>query len=102
VAKATSKTEQSFFTRVIDPIIGYLRDTRAELRKVTWPTREEARNLTLIVLGAVAVMSIVLGVADLLFGEIMGGVVTGNPVWIGVGVLVVVSGVAAVYFMGRE
>jgi preprotein translocase subunit SecE len=87
---------------VIDPVVRYLRDTRAELRKVTWPTRQEAWNLTLIVLGAVVVMSIILGLADFLFAEIMRGVVTGNLVWIGVGVLVVIAGVVAIYFIERE
>ena len=102
MAKVTSKTDQSVMTRVIDPVVNYLRDTRAELRKVTWPTRQEAWNLTLIVLGAVVVMSIILGLADFLFAEIMRGIVTSNLIWIGVGVLVVLVGVAAVYFMGRE
>lgn len=29
----------------------YLRETRGELRKITWPTREEAWRLTAVVLG---------------------------------------------------
>jgi preprotein translocase subunit SecE len=102
VTKATIRTEQSLLDRVIDPVVRYLRDTRAELRKVTWPTRQEAWNLTLIVLGAVVAMSIILGLADFLFAEIMRGVVTGNLVWIGVGVLVVIAGVVAIYFIERE
>ena len=102
MAKATSKTEQNFLTRVIDPIVRYLRDTRAELRKVTWPTREEAWNLTLIVLGVTVAMSIILGFADFVFGEIMRGVIVGAPVWIAVGVLVIVAGAAAIYFIERE
>lgn len=102
MAKATSKTEQSFLTRVIDPVGHYLRDTRAELRKVTWPTRQEAWNLTLIVLGAVIAMSIILGIADFIFAEIMRGIIISNLVWIGAGALVVIAGAAAVYFMGRE
>jgi preprotein translocase subunit SecE len=102
VAKATSKTEQNLLTRVTGPIAGYLRDTRAELRKVTWPTREEAWNLTLIVLGTVIVMSIILGFADFIFGKIMQGIVIGNVVWVVVGVLVVVAGGVAMYLIGRE
>ena len=43
-------------------IVRYLRETRGELRKVTWPTRDEAWRLTLIVLGVSAVMAIFLGV----------------------------------------
>jgi preprotein translocase subunit SecE len=42
--------------------VRYIRETRGELRKVTWPTREEAWRLTLIVLGVTAVMAIFLGV----------------------------------------
>lgn len=102
MAKVTSKIDQSVMTRVIDPVVHYLRDTRAELRKVTWPTRQEAWNLTLIVLGAVVAMSIILGLADFFFAEIMRGIITSNLVWIGAGVLVVLAGGAAVYFMGRE
>jgi preprotein translocase subunit SecE len=102
VAKATSKTEQNLLTRVIGPITGYLRDTRAELRKVTWPTREEAWNLTLIVLGTVIVMSLILGFADFIFAKIMQGIIIGNVVWVVVGVLVVVAGAVSMYLIGRE
>jgi preprotein translocase subunit SecE len=102
VAKATSKTEQSLSTRVIEPIARYLRDTRAELRKVTWPSREEAWNLTLIVLGATVGMSIILYASDLVFSRIMQGIITGNLLWIGIGLLVVIGGVVAIYFAERE
>ena len=44
----------------------YFRETRAELRKVVWPTRQEATNLTLIVVGTVVAMSIFFGAIDYL------------------------------------
>ncbi len=102
MAKVTSKTQQSFLNRLVEPIVGYLRETRAELRKVTWPSREEAWNLTLIVLAATAGMSLLLGAGDFLFSKIMQGLITGNWIWIGVGVLVVVGGAAAIYVVERE
>jgi preprotein translocase subunit SecE len=102
VAKATSKTQQSFLYRIVEPIARYLRETRAELRKVTWPSRQESWNLTLIVLGTTVAMSIILGVSDFLFSEIMKGIVTSNLVWIGVGAVVAIGGAAAVYVIGRE
>ena len=102
MAKATTKTEQNLLARVIEPIVRYLRDTRAELRKVTWPTREEAWKLTLIVLGTVVVMSIILGLADFIFGKIMQGIIIGNVVWVVVGVLVVIAGAVAMYLIGPE
>jgi len=102
VAKATSKTEQNFVTRMIEPILRYFRDTRAELRKVTWPTREEAWNLTLIVLGTVIVMAIILGTADFIFGKIMQGIIVGNVVWAVVGGVIVIATAVAMYLIGHE
>ncbi len=46
----------------MNPVARYIRETRGELRKVTWPTREEAWRLTLIVLGVTAAMAIFLGI----------------------------------------
>ncbi len=45
----------------------YIRETRAELRKVVWPTRQEAINLTVIVVGTLVVMSVFLGASDYVF-----------------------------------
>lgn len=40
------------------------RDVVAEIRKITWPTREETRNLTVVVIGISAVVGIALSVVD--------------------------------------
>lgn len=50
----------------------YFRETIGELRKVSWPTREEATNLTIIVLIVVAVMSVILGILDLVYSRFLG------------------------------
>ena len=42
----------------------YLRETRAELRKVVWPSRQEAINLTIIVVSTIVAMSIFFGAID--------------------------------------
>ena len=42
----------------------YLRETRGEMRKVTWPTNEEAWRLTGIVLAFTLVFSLFLGSLD--------------------------------------
>lgn len=52
-------------------LIRYLRESRAEMRKVTWPTREEAINLTSIVLIVTFLMSIFLWGLDVIFDSIM-------------------------------
>ncbi len=55
-----------------NPVTRYLREMIAELRKVSWPSRQEATQLTLIVLVVVTVMSIFLGTLDLIFARFMG------------------------------
>jgi preprotein translocase subunit SecE len=50
-----------------NPVIRYFQETAIELRKVTWPTREQILRLTLIVLGAIVVFSLFFGGFDLLF-----------------------------------
>ena len=40
----------------------YFKETRAEVRKVHWPTRKEARGLTIVVLAVTIAMTIFLGV----------------------------------------
>lgn len=42
----------------------YVEDSRAELRKVSWPTVKETRKHTIAVLIVVAVMAVVLGAVD--------------------------------------
>lgn len=42
----------------------YFEESRAEMKKVTWPTRAEVRVTTLAVLILVTVMSVFLGIID--------------------------------------
>ena len=53
----------------------YLRETRAELRKVVWPSRKEATRLSAIVVAVTAGMSAFLGAVDLLFARLIGLIV---------------------------
>jgi preprotein translocase subunit SecE len=46
-------------------------DVIAELRKVTWPSREEAFRLTGIVIAFTVVVAIILGVVDYGFSKLM-------------------------------
>lgn len=43
----------------------YVEESKAELRKVTWPNAAETRKATFAVLGFVAVMALLLGLIDL-------------------------------------
>jgi preprotein translocase subunit SecE len=56
-------------------IVRYFRETRAEVRKVVWPSRQEAIRLSLIVISVMVAMSAFLGVADYLFAQVIGLIV---------------------------
>lgn len=56
-------------------IFRYLKETRAELSKVSWPSRREALNLTLIVVAVTIVMAIVLGILDYAFSQLIAVIV---------------------------
>jgi len=47
----------------------YFGETIGELRKVTWPTRKEATNLTLIVIAVVVAMGMFLGALDFIYSR---------------------------------
>ncbi len=64
-----AKTEKSIERRQPNAIVRYFRETSGELKKVNWPTRREAINLTMIVLAVTFGMSIILGFLDLVFSR---------------------------------
>ncbi len=51
-------------------IVRYFKEVRAEIRKVVWPSRREAANLTAIVLAVTVTMSALLGVIDWIFTQL--------------------------------
>jgi preprotein translocase subunit SecE len=52
----------------VEDVRQWWRETRGELRKVTWPTTEQTRNLTLVVIAVCVVMGTFLGVIDFVLG----------------------------------
>lgn len=54
-----------------NPITRYLRETSAELKKVSWPTRPDALRLTALVLVVVFISSAVLGLLDYVFAQVV-------------------------------
>ena len=73
----SARAEMNFFQRILYKIQRFFQETIGELRKVSWPSRQEAIRLTEIVLIVIFVMSIILGGLDWiyakLFGVILGG-----------------------------
>jgi len=50
----------------------FYRETSAELKKVSWPTRAEAIHLTRVVLVVIFVMGAFLGFLDYVFTQLFG------------------------------
>ena len=63
--KIAKKKKKSFI------IVRLWRETIGELRKVSWPTPKPAWRLTKIVVVVMALMSAVLGLADLIFSNLI-------------------------------
>jgi preprotein translocase subunit SecE len=68
-SKARTKRRSNIITRLF-------RETLAELRKVNWPSRQEATQLTLLVLLVIFIMSSLLGVLDFLFAKLFSFIVS--------------------------
>jgi preprotein translocase subunit SecE len=66
VAKANKKPVR----RQENVVQRFFRETMGELRKVSWPTRQEATNLTVIVLIVIAAMSVFMGVLDFIYSRV--------------------------------
>lgn len=50
----------------------YLKETKAELRQVSWPTRRQAINYTLVVIGLGVVTALLLSLSDIVFSYLLG------------------------------
>jgi preprotein translocase subunit SecE len=101
VAKSRSRTVATT-TKEPHAIVKYIQETRAELRKVTWPTREEAKNLTMIIVAVTVAMAVFLGLLDFIFQEIVGGIIQREFVWGIVAIVLFLGGIAAFYFNGQQ
>ena len=54
---------------IFQKIQRFWRETIGELRKVTWPTPQEAWKMTILVMIVMAFMAAILGVLDFIFSQ---------------------------------
>jgi preprotein translocase subunit SecE len=55
----------------MDKLINYLKGVIAEVKKVTWPTKKETYNYTLLVIGVSLAVAVFLGGLDYIFNFII-------------------------------
>ena len=56
-------------------MVRFLREVRGEIRKVTWPQKKEVIGSTVVVIISVGVMSIFLGLVDLVLQSLLTSVI---------------------------
>ena len=83
-------------------VVRYFRDTWLELRRVRWPTLEDAWRLTKIVLVVTVVMALMLGVLDFLFSRQFAGIISGNVIAIGILIVAFVVTVVVGVILSRQ
>jgi preprotein translocase subunit SecE len=56
--------------------VHFVQESQVELRKVTWPTREQTINLTVVVIAVCLVMAVFLGIVDYVFQALVNYLIT--------------------------
>jgi preprotein translocase subunit SecE len=66
IAKTTNSGEKAW---------GFIQETRVEMRKVVWPTRQETIQTTMVVVAIVAAMALILWGVDSLYALLISNIV---------------------------
>jgi preprotein translocase subunit SecE len=73
----SARQEMNIFQRFWSNIRRFIYETRSELSKVSWPSRQEAIRLTEIVIIVIFIMALILGGLDFVYAKffavILGG-----------------------------
>lgn len=52
-------------------LISYLKETRAEMKHMSWPTRSQVASYTLVVIALSIIASLYLGFFDFIFSKVL-------------------------------
>lgn len=66
------RQDMNIFQRFSNNVQKFFQETIGELRKVSWPTRQEAIHLTEIVIVVIFIMAALLGGLDWVFAKVFG------------------------------
>jgi preprotein translocase subunit SecE len=57
--------------KIFNKIGSFLREAVYELKKVIWPNKNELKNSTMTVISAIIIISVFIGLVDLIFTNIL-------------------------------
>ena len=100
--KTRAKSKTKGRARKDNAIVRYIKDTRNELQKVSWPSRRETIRLTQIVMIVTFGVGLFLWLADLLFSWWLGGVLIADPWRIGMIVVALVAAAVVTLVISRR
>ncbi len=66
-------TEGNIFVRLFKTVITFLTEVKAEMKKVSWPTKPEVVSSTRVVLIAVGITAVWVFIADQVSGFVING-----------------------------
>jgi len=55
----------------MDKVLGYIRESKAELKKVTWPTKRQLWYMTIVVVIVTFIVAAYLGIVDMFLTAIL-------------------------------
>ena len=64
---AVPETTSANETSTVGKVTGFIKESKAELQKVTWPTKQELFMNTIVVLIAVVLVAVSIWIADTVF-----------------------------------
>ena len=64
--------KENWFKRTWGRVTKYFRELKSELKKVVWPSKEDTKTNTVVVLVTVAIAAVVMIALDAIFGGILG------------------------------
>ena len=60
----------------MNKLTNYIKGSIEEMKKVTWPTKKETKNYTLLVIGISLAVAVFLGAIDFVFSKIFEIIIT--------------------------
>lgn len=57
--------------KIFNNISNFLKEAIAELKKVIWPTRQDLKNSTVVVISTIIIASIFIGLIDIFFTKVL-------------------------------
>ena len=76
MAEKTAKKKPNIFKRIGHAITRFFRDTKGEMKKVVWPNRKQIINNLIVVLVFVLISAVFIFLLDLLFGWLLGLIIS--------------------------